>query len=194
MVARVSAVIGPVYRLWQTVQQLKWRWVSPCELHTDLGDVINLITMPWTWIMRMARVSQLSMLLRRINRSGHDLGHLHSVDYKYGLDETANAKVLRARTGKHALHDRWLRSLLITFVVGGYHTQQGMRRSKLAVDPSPLCVYCDEEEEIQEHIPLRCPRWASCRDCILLADTRRSKSIPGRPAPGIVLWLSKMRD
>ena len=55
------------------------------------------------------------------------------------------------------------RGVLRTRLTGAIHTQQRMARSKLVADDNPLCIYCGQAEEDQEHICVWCPRWEANR-------------------------------
>ena len=59
---------------------------------------------------------------------------------------------------------KWKLGLLIHFITGGDHTQQRLHRAKCTADESPICRYCDQAEETQEHIVWFCPCWAPYGD------------------------------
>ena len=51
-------------------------------------------------------------------------------------------------------------------MAGGDHTLQRMSRAKYSSDLSPLCRFCDEEEETQEHIAWKCRCWSQHRTAL----------------------------
>ena len=104
----------------------------------------------------MLRASQRRAFLRKIQPKRNDLGFLASV--RQGLDMHATTWLARTE-GAAKCAARQL-GLLFNYLTGGDHTQQRMSRANLAADTSPLCRYCDSEEETQEHIVWSCPCWA----------------------------------
>ena len=107
-------------------------------------------------LLHMLRASQRRSFLRRIRTTRHDLGAVSSVPQ--GLDYYANTWL--HRTKGRAKCTAWQAGLLINYLCGGDHTQQRRSRSSTSGDPSPLCRYCDQEEETQEHTVWSCPCWA----------------------------------
>ena len=133
-----SEVVGPIFRVWQSVLQLGWTWENPFELVSDVGDRLHLPSSPWGWFPHVLGTSQRRSIVRRVPATHNDLRNLGSGEYPYGLDDVANRDVLKAKSGKMALLDRWRRTLLITFMVGGVQSHQRMSRAGHASDPSPV--------------------------------------------------------
>ena len=57
----------------------------------------------------------------------------------------------------------WKLGLLYNYLAGGDHTQIRCVKAGITEDPSPVCRYCDTEEEGQEHTIWRCPCWVQQR-------------------------------
>ena len=114
-------------------------------------------------LLHMLRASQRRSFLRRIRTTRHDLGAVSRVPQ--GLDYFATTWL--QRTKGRAKCNAWQLGLLVNYLCGGDHTQQRRSRSDTSGDPSPLCRYCDREEETQEHTVWRCPCWAPQRTALL---------------------------
>jgi hypothetical protein len=150
---------GPVARLFQTLQQLDWRWPDTGTLLDDWGTKISWLNVPPGCFGHMLRCTQRRSFIRRIPKTRHDLGFLSTL--RQGIDTFACAWLMRTK-GTMKL-TKWKLGLLINYLTGGDHTQQRLHRAECTADDSPICRYCDEAEETQEHIMWYCPCWAPQR-------------------------------
>ena len=145
-------------------------------MYDDWGCPISWLRLPQNALLHMLRASQRRAFLRKIKPKRHDLGFLSSV--RQGLDLFASTWL--ARTKGAAKCTAWQLSLLLNYMAGGDHTQQRRSRSNTSADPSPLCRYCDEEEETQEHTIRDCKCWARERTplTLLISDEQWSQLPP----------------
>lgn len=151
---------GPVKQLVKALEMLGWSWPEVGVLRTDMGTDIQWLDWPISWAMHELRASQRRYLLRRVPITRNDLGSIRG--HEHLVDFYATTWLLRTKAKKWKLDVRQ-QAFLITYLIGGDHTQQRPSRSKIAIDESPLRRYCDEEEETQAHTVLRCRCWESCR-------------------------------
>ena len=76
------------------------------------------------------------------------------------MDVAATTRAVRRLAKRAAKGDQLAakaRGYLQT-LAGALHTQQRLSRAEVSADPSPLCLYCCQEEETQEHV-MECPAW-----------------------------------
>ena len=123
----------------------------------DCGCQLQWLHMPQSALLHMLRASQRRAFLRKIKPKRHDLGFLARV--RQGVDMFASTWL--ARTKGVARCTAWQLGLLYNYMAGGDHTQQRRARAgpDVTADTDPLCRYCNEEEETQEHTVRHCKCW-----------------------------------
>ena len=111
---------GPVGRLFQVLDQLRWTWPSFRTVLDDWGTPIPWLSLPQGAFMHLVRASQKRAFLWKIPATRHDLGHLRQVPQ--GLDMFATT--WKARAQGAAKCTPWQLGLLHNYLAGGDHTQQ----------------------------------------------------------------------
>ena len=128
-------------------------------MKTDVGDIIDMQKGELSWVMHRVRESQKRYLCRRVPATRNDLGNLAHAPV--GADVHASCSLLRKRGPKRLKPMQ--RAFLTGLLAGATHTQQRMARGKLAADMDPVCPFCGEAEETQEHAIWHCPAFEKHR-------------------------------
>ena len=146
------------------LQGMGWHWQAP-RLFTRVGRPhLGLLDGPESWWLHEIRQGLRLAAWRKAGNRRHDMRGIESTA---GIDKLATTETMNGtKIPPEQRND--LRELLCG-CVWTQKRQFDCRRAE-----SPLCLFCGEEPEDEEHILWRCPRWETLR-CGKQAPSNRDR-------------------
>jgi len=145
--------LGPVSVLFERLHWMGWEWTQPALFARAGRPDLPLARGPDSWWKHEVRQGMRQAAWRQAEPRRSDMWGFGSLA---GIDREATGAVLKG--SKVTAEEK---NLLRELMCGCLWTQK--RQHDHGCAESPLCPFCGEEPEDEEHILWRCPRWDSIR-------------------------------
>ena len=144
---------GPIGVLWSEIKQIGWSWSEPWCLERPGRPRLHLLWGPDGWWGHQIRDGMRGAEWLSVSRKRKDCVGL---DIPGGVDKDATCAVLNSNSTA-CIQRGCLRSILSGSV------RLGERLFRANIWNTPICIFCGQEEETNEHCFWRCPAWDHLR-------------------------------
>ena len=148
-----EACDGPVATVYSVLQAMGWHWQAPTLFAREGRPHLSLLDGPESWWLHEIRQG---LRLAEWKKAGNRRSDMTGIETTAGIDKLATTKAMNS-----AMIPPEQRNDLRELLCGCIWTQK--RQFDCQSAESPMCLFCGEEPEDEEHMLWRCPRWERLR-------------------------------